>query len=222
MAFRVVVAFVSGILSGALVEALSQDKGQAEADERHCHECEERSKGGLLARALRYGFVTLARDIGRAMLLGILVAGVLTALVPEDFFTGRFSSGIVAMFLMMVIGIPMYVCSTGSIPVAFALMSIGISPGAALVFLVSGPATNAAAVAMVWKDLGRQSTMIYLLVIAVCSLAAGLLLDQVVARGASTGPIHLHGEGVGWFGTLCAIVLVGVLAPSVVRRKKSS
>lgn len=220
--FRVIVAFVSGILSGSLAEALSGTGAAQQAEPAHCKKCHQAVPEKLLKRAFRYGFVTLARDIGRAMLLGILVSGMLTALVPDDYFAQRLGSGMAAMLLMMVIGIPMYVCSTGSIPVAFALMQLGISPGAGLVFLVSGPATNAAAVAMVWKDLGRTSTVIYLAVIAVCALAAGLLMDYF-SMGLSDGAtVHAHGEGVGVFGTLSAILLIGLLIPSLLPKGQTA
>jgi uncharacterized membrane protein YraQ (UPF0718 family) len=218
--FRVVVAFVSGILSGTLVEFLSRDGGGALDAAHDGNQCQSKAGESRLVQALRYGFVTLSKDIGRPLLLGILLSGVLTVLVPEDSLSGRMGSGIASMFVMMLIGIPVYVCSTGSIPVAFAFVSIGVSPGAALVFLISGPATNAAALSMVWKDLGRTATVIYLAVIAACALAAGLVMDRFFAGSTLSGPLHEHSEGVGLLSTICAIVLMALLVPSLLPRKK--
>ena len=219
VAFRVVTAFVSGILCGSLVQLFAKsDEADVLHQDEDCPHCEDPVKRHWFLRALHYGFVTLAGEIGRAMLLGIVIAGVLTALVPDDYFVGRLPyAG--TMALMIIAGIPMYVCSTGSIPVAFAMMHMGITPGAALVFLISGPATNAAAISMVWNLVGKQAMVIYLSTIAVCALVAGIIMDKVIgpdgARALVDKHSHAHAEGLTWVGTLSAIVLVAILLPSL-------
>jgi uncharacterized membrane protein YraQ (UPF0718 family) len=224
--FRVVTAFVSGILCGSLVELLAKRENvDLPPSDEDCAHCEDRAVRHWFLRATHYGFVTLAREIGRAMLLGIVIAGVLTALVPEDYFMGRLPyAG--TILLMMIAGIPMYVCSTGSIPVAFAMMDMGITPGAALVFLVSGPATNAAAISMVWKLIGKQAMFVYLSTIAVCALVAGILLDQVVGpdggRALVDAHSHAHPDGLSWLGTLSAIALFAILLPSLRPHKQET
>ena len=105
-------------------------------------------------------------DIGKHLLVGLLIAGGISALIPDNFFHETIGTGLASMLMMMVIGIPLYVCATGSVPVAVAMMAKGISPGAALVFLMTGPATNAAAITTLWKVLGRKTAVIYLAVVA--------------------------------------------------------
>ena len=216
--FRVVTAFVSGLLSGMLVEALDRDDTPPPDPKTDCPCCHAEPSRGRLQRMLHYGFVVLARDIGAAMLIGILVSGILAAVIPEGYFAGRIGSGFTAMLVMLVVGIPLYVCSTGSVPIAFAMIHMGISPGAALVFLVSGPATNAATITTLWGLLGKGATLVYLASIAVCAVGAGLLLDAL-ATGPDLASINecLECHGFPWFNHLSAVVLLIVLLPSLRR-----
>ena len=115
------------------------------------------------------------------------------------------------MLLMMLLGIPIYVCATASVPIAAALIFKGVSPGAAIVFLMTGPATNAAAIAIIWKVLGRRTAFIYVGVVAACALASGFALDSII----STTGMHHHMSGHAMIpqlvGALSAIILLGVL-----------
>ena len=113
------------------------------------------------------------------MLIGLLIAAGISALVPDGFFADKLGTGIVPMLVMMVLGIPVYVCATASVPVAAALILKGLTPGAALVFLMTGPATNAAAFATIWKILGKATALTYLAAVAGCALLAGILLDYL-------------------------------------------
>jgi hypothetical protein len=86
------------------------------------------------------------------------------------------------MLLMLIVGIPLYICATASTPIAAALILKGVSPGAALVFLLAGPATNMASLTVLVGTLGRRATVIYIASIAVCSVLFGLMVDQVYAH----------------------------------------
>lgn len=130
-----------------------------------------------VTRMLRYGFIALPRDIGKPLLVGMLVAGVLSTAVPEHFLAPYLGRGVLPMLAMMLVGIPMYVCASASVPVAAALIGAGLSPGAALVFLITGRVTNAAEIGALWRVLGRKAVLVYLASVAVGALAAGLVLD---------------------------------------------
>ncbi|MBF0546671.1 MAG: SO_0444 family Cu/Zn efflux transporter [Candidatus Riflebacteria bacterium] len=132
-------------------------------------------------QAMWYGFYTLPRDLAFTLLLGIFVAALISTFVHENAFRDYLGGGIGSMFIMMLIGMPLYVCSTSSIPVALGFMHLGASPGAILVFLITGPATNAASILLVLHMLGRRLTVIYLLTIVFGSLVAGLSLDKIFA-----------------------------------------
>jgi uncharacterized membrane protein YraQ (UPF0718 family) len=115
------------------------------------------------------------------MLVGLGIAAVITALVPEGYFADKLGPGILQMVVMMFLGIPVYVCATASVPVAAALILAGLTPGTALVFLMTGPATNAASFATIWKVLGKATAITYLASVAGCALLSGILLDYIAA-----------------------------------------
>jgi uncharacterized membrane protein YraQ (UPF0718 family)/copper chaperone CopZ len=214
--FRPIVAFLSGIAGGALANLFEETKAVSAGSTECTDECCASPDGkNRWVRALRYGFVVLPRDIGRAMILGIVAAGVISALVPDDFLVGVLGTGLLAMVAMMIIGVPMYVCATASVPIAAALIAKGLTPGAALVFLITGPATNAAAVVTLWSVLGRRTTFIYLATVASTALASGILLDLFFEAKPSMSAMHVAHEMLPhWIETACAFTLIGVLAPA--------
>lgn len=228
--FRVLVAFVSGILCGLVDELFDRSNNndadaavevaeKATPDESAC--CAAKARPVWL-RILRHGFIVLPRDVGGAVLLGIVLSGALAAFVPDNFFADRLPPGILSMLLMMIVGIPLYACSTGSVPLALTLIHMGISPGAALVFLVSGPATNAATVTTLWRVLGRRATVIYLGSIAACALVAGALLDRMVPRSRfdlMTAPTMEHASW--WVGTGSAVLLGIILVAAIWSNRRS-
>ena len=210
--FRPIAALVTGLFGGQLIESLgNSDEEQDLAISASHNGSEQLAHGGPVVGALKYGFVTLPQDIGKALVVGLLIAGLISAVVPDDFFFGLLGAGIASMLVMMLIGVPVYVCATASVPIAAALIAKGISPGAALVFLVTGPATNAAAITTIWRVLGKRSTFLYLGTVAVSALASGLILDQIIDVSNHYMPSHVHSDGVGWFGSVSAIAIVLIL-----------
>ena len=173
-----------------------------------------------LRDAMEYSFVTLPRDIGKPLLAGLAVAAAIAAIVPDDFFAERLGRGLPAMLLMMAVGIPIYVCASASVPVAAALILKGLSPGAALVFLMTGPATNAAGLATIWNALGRRVAILYLLTVAGCALAAGITLDLLVGRIDIAAMSHAHEMIPPLVQNLSAILLLALLAYAFLAPKR--
>ncbi|MBW2448995.1 MAG: SO_0444 family Cu/Zn efflux transporter [Deltaproteobacteria bacterium] len=128
---------------------------------------------------LKYAFVDLLGDIGKWFLLGIILAGIITYMIPDSLFESYLNNNFTAMLVMLMAGIPMYVCATASTPIAAALILKGLNPGAALVFLLAGPATNIASISMISGLFGRKSLLIYLSSIAICSIVLGLFTDML-------------------------------------------
>lgn len=128
---------------------------------------------------LTYAFGELWNDIAVWFLVGIVLAGVITVLIPVDVMTRYLNGGLPAMLLMLVAGIPLYICATASTPIAAALILKGISPGAALVFLLVGPATNITSLTVLFEVLGKRATALYLFAIAFSAVVFGLALDQI-------------------------------------------
>lgn len=223
---RPVAAFITGLIGGALVDRWNGNGPAAPAPPPRCPDecCVTDPRRRRLAGALHYGFVVLPRDIGGALIIGLLVAGVIAAVIPDDFFAGWLSSGLVGMLVMMAAGIPLYVCATGSVPIAAALVGKGISPGAALVFLMTGPATNAATLAVIWKTMGKKTALIYLISLAACALFFGLLLDQLIPFAGLMGSHHHgeHGWWPRWVNDGCALLLLAVLGWSYLRPVRQS
>jgi uncharacterized membrane protein YraQ (UPF0718 family) len=160
-----------------------------------------------LAAGIRYAIDDLWEDMAGWYLLGLLVAGIISALVPVDFLNRYLGGGFLTMLLMLVVGIPLYICATASTPIAAALILKGISPGAALVFLLAGPATNITSLTVLFGILGRRATAIYLLAIATMAVIFGLAVDQLygwlhispltaVAKGAEALPPLAQWAGV--------------------------
>lgn len=179
--FRPLAAFVTGVVGGTLVDVFSKSKKDQTQPTQKCQDecCTTEKRNKKIAIGLKYGFVTLPRDIGKAMLAGLVVAAFISALVPDNYFAGKLGTGLFPMVVMMFLGIPVYVCATASVPVAAALILKGLTPGAALVFLMTGPATNAASFVTIWKILGRATALTYLATVAACALLGGILLDYI-------------------------------------------
>ncbi len=175
---RPIVAFITGIIGGFLTALFSQSNEgkQEQFDDNEPKETNNNQKKWLTP-AMKYGFITLPKDISKSLLIGLLLAGFITALIPENFFAEYLGTGILSKLTMIILGIPVYVCATASVPIAAAMILKGLSPGAALIFLMTGPATNAAAIVTIWQQLGKLPATIYLLSVAGASLVFGILLD---------------------------------------------
>jgi uncharacterized protein len=218
--YRAIVAFVSGIVGGGLADLIDRQDPVIASENCDSDCCAAENKENRLRKALKYGFVSLPRDIGKPLLVGIAVAAIIGVFVPEDFFQNYLPTGILSMLVMMAIGIPMYVCASASVPIAAALIAKGVSPGAALVFLISGPATNGATIATVWKVLGWKNAIAYLFSIAFTALVAGLLLDTFFPdlAGVVTST-HIHEGGSSATGNVLAAILVAILVAALIPRR---
>lgn len=137
------------------------------------------SLGSIGRDVVRYAFVELADDIAFWMVLGFLAGGVIVAVVPDDL-VGDFGAGPLAMLLLLLVSVPLYICASASTPIAAALVAKGVSPGAALVFLLAGPATNMATIVLLTKQFGSRFISVYLSAIVTASLACGLALDGLL------------------------------------------
>jgi uncharacterized protein len=221
--FRPVAALATGLLGGLLVLLLAEPNHRrvnAPSVSAGCTDacCADRGRQNVLWRALQYGFVALPRDIGIALLVGVVIAGIIGALVPPNQWQPYLGGGIVSIVLMMALGTPLYVCASASVPIAAGLMHAGASPGAALAFLISGPATNAATIATIWRLLGSRTAMVYLLTIAISSVVCGLTLDWLSPAVQTAAPYvacHAHETMDGsWPETFWAVLLLVILACS--------
>ena len=178
--------------------------------------------GSAILSALRFGFVEMMEDIGKWLVVGLIVAGLITALVPDEFFAIFKDNTALSMLLVLCISVPMYICATGSIPIAVALMMKGLTPGAALVMLMAGPACNVASILVINKVLGKKTLLLYLAAIIIGSILFGVAIDQLLPREWFTDHLmSTHAcchDVAGWFEWTCTGILV-LLLLNVLRMK---
>ena len=189
---RPVAAFLTAVLAGVVENTLFWSKdSQVLVIDRSCpvdgccdgvdcpdevhrnhHSLVEKLKAGL-----RFAYKDVWGDIALWFFVGVAVAALITVVVPEELMIGLLGGGVSSMIVMLLVGIPLYICATASTPVAAALIMKGVSPGAALVFLLVGPATNITSISVLFGILGKKSTALYLVVLSVSAVAAGLGVD---------------------------------------------
>ncbi len=220
---RPLAALATAIMGGVLVTKFADEKGE-KSKKRVATEEEEEKKsfGQKIVTALRYAFVEMMQDIGKWLTMGLVIAGLITVFVPSSFFEVFAQSSLLSMLLVLALAIPMYLCATGSIPIAVALMLKGLSPGTALVLLMAGPAVNVASMLVISKVMGRRPLAIYLGSIIAGAVAFGLAIDHLLPREWFTRPlaaIHTHCHGcTNYFGTACSILLLALLVNAFVQR----
>lgn len=218
---RPVAALVTALFGGQMVNMFDEKDAAVEKIESQ-QTADKISFGGRVVKALRYAFVDMMQDIGRWLVVGLVVAGLITLFVPESFFALFADNSLLSMVIVLLFAMPMYLCATGSIPIAVALMMKGLSPGTALVLLMAGPAVNAASMLVVGKVLGRRTLLLYLASIVGGAMAFGLGIDYLLPREWFTASIDAMGAGVShggaYFNIVCSVVLALLLINALVRR----
>jgi len=172
------------------------------------------SLGEKIKIGVKHGFGAMVIDLAGWLTFGLIVAALIAALLPADWFADHLGTGLMPKLLMLLIGIPLYICATSSTPLAFAMVAAGLTPGAALVMLLSGPATNVATMSWLIKDLGMRALIIYLGTIASVALLAGVLFDAFllnyvhIADSAIAHDMSSHGFGYKEIAAVLFIVLM--------------
>jgi len=222
----IITAILSGTMVNRLVRAEADNKGveqdaKPEAKPECCMSKQAAAANAIklplrqrLLAALRFSFGKLMADLTPWFLIGFLLSGLITVVVPEDFFGETIPSGFLAMLMMLVLSMPMYICATASTPVAAALVLKGLDPGAALVLLLAGPATNITTMLVVRNFLGTAVLRVYILSLVVVSLTLGWLVNLLYATMeidlASAIP-HVHTMDHGWVATAGGLMLSALL-----------
>lgn len=225
---RPAIAFATAVFGGMLTAAFTRDALPAPAGGDVREVPTRRTFTQKCRLAFRYGFVDMMQDIGRWLVIGLLLAGLITVLLPDDFFAAFSDYPLANMLFVLVLSVPMYLCATGSIPVAVALMIKGLSPGAALVLLMAGPATNLAAILVIYKVLGRKTLVLYLAAIVAGAVGFGLAIDYLLPAEWFTralsgyDPVHCHETGLSWWKTLSAIVFTTLLVAATILKYRKT
>ena len=218
---RPIAALVTAVMGGALVNF--GDRSSSADTQENASQPSPGSKtiAHRIKEALQYGFVEMMADIGKWLVLGLIIAGLITVFVPESMFAAFKDNTLMSMLLVLCISIPMYLCATGSIPIAVALMLKGLTPGAALVLLMAGPASNAASILVINKVLGRKTLCLYLISIICGAIAFGYGIDYLMPREWFAPSIIRTAEGCTHsspFQWTCTILLT-ILLLNILRMK---
>ena len=163
----------------------------------------------------QFSTVKLLNDLTLWLLIGLSLAAAIQTWVPHQFLT-QWGDGFMAMLIMAVIGIPMYICATASTPVAVGFLAAGLSPGAVLVFLLAGPATNISTMGMIAKEMGKRTLVLYVFSVVSISILLGYALNIAIQAFELSAWIPLGQGGhdhndISAIYALCAMLLFGLM-----------
>ncbi len=230
---RTITAFLTGIIGGWAEGVREQKENSRMASDATIDNDENffadnnETKGSIghrLVVALKYGFCDFLGDIAKWLLVGLTLAAVVAAVVPENFIGNLNLPPVLQMLLVLVIAVPLYVCATGSIPLAASLIAVGLDPGAAFVFLMAGPATSIATITVLNKFLGRKTLTTYLVSIISGALAGGLLITYALphewfAHLAGSLCRHCTAEEISPVSIVCGVVLAVLIATAFIKNR---
>ena len=209
--FKLIAAFVTGVVGGVLVNRTVPADASAAAEGDSADDDRPRGWLARIIEAVRYAVFDLLGAINTWLIIGVVAAALVTALTPADFFAGRpWADGLLGMLVMLAIALPLYVCTTASVPIAASLILAGLPAGSALVFLMAGPATNLVTIGAVYRTLGARVLSVYLGTVVVMSLGFGLLFEQLLTSVPAQTLTHEHQQG--WLPVLSALVLLALMA----------
>ncbi len=185
---RPIAALFTSMFGGWLVNKFAnEDETLSEETTRETAECScdqqtSPSFWNNFISAMRYAFVEMLQDVGKWLVVGLLIAALITVAVPNEWLAALHDYKLLNMLIVLAVAIPMYVCATGSIPIAVSLMAKGLTPGAALVLLMAGPAVNSASMLVVGKVFGHRTLRLYLTAIITGAVAFGLCIDYLLPQ----------------------------------------
>ena len=223
---RPIAAFFAGILGGSLTGIFEKNskKKIKPTKNNSCNICnnDKPHSHNLLEKVryiFQYGFIELIEDSGKWILIGVIIGGIIGFIIPGDFIEQYLGNPFLAYPIMLLISIPMYICATGSIPIAAALIIKGMSPGAGLIFLIAGPATNTATLAFVSGKLGKKNLFIYLFSIIITALLFGLIVDFIWKTSGKDMNLITGGMEMlpMWLKTFSAFIFSGLMFRVIVK-----
>ncbi|RPH99135.1 MAG: hypothetical protein EHM72_11975 [Calditrichaeota bacterium] len=225
-AYRVLSSFVVAIFTGSLANIFKVSRSENQEQNNPSIPIEKASIGRRIERVFHFGFIQLISEIGKWLVIGVIFGGIITYFLPDNFFNETIKPGIATILLMVVISVPLYVCATGSIPIAAALMLKGLNPGAAFVLLLAGPATNSVTITVISRFLGKKLTAIYLGALIISSIGLGLLLDSLWKHfnlQFTFAHHHNHQLLPDWLAWSSAVILILLLIiPKIYKTIKNS
>jgi uncharacterized membrane protein YraQ (UPF0718 family) len=185
---RPIVALITGFAGGVLTNTFVKNETKTETS------ADEENTPRTWRYMLRYAFVEFLQDIAKYLVIGLSIAALIAVILPDDFFVSYGGNRFLQMIIVLMASVPIYFCATGSVPIAAVLLMKGLSPGAALVLLMAGPAVNTASFTVLLKTLGKKTTFFYILTIVSGALIFGTLMNFLPASWFQMLSHHHHHE----------------------------
>lgn len=212
---RPIAALITGVFGGAMANADNTPTQKVKTEEASAE-----GQGPKWKQAIEYAFGTFLEDIVKWLMIGLVIAAIFAVIIPDNFFGQYMDYPLLNMLLIVGASIPLYVCATGSIPIAAVLMAKGLSPGVAFVFLMAGPATNAATITVIKQALGNKALWAYLGSIIGGALVFGYLIDLLPAHWFALSGVaqnmHQHGhEQLDWISIFSSIILGALIVKAL-------
>ncbi len=221
---RVIIALITGVIGGVVTNFTSKkDQADVETQSSGCCSTGTVKSNHSIARVFQYGFNEFLMDIAKWLIIGILIAALLSSIIPDDFFSMYMDNELLSMFTVLLASVPLYLCATASVPIAAVLMLKGLSPGAALIFLMAGPATNAATITVIKKVFGNRTLFSYLGSIIGGAVIFGFMINHFLpvdwfqmATGSHLQ--HQHELLPGWMKIVSSIILVMLIIYGYIKK----
>jgi uncharacterized membrane protein YraQ (UPF0718 family)/copper chaperone CopZ len=214
---RVLVALISGVIGGIITNIIGKNdtENNITSTQKSCTTASKHSSHSLI-NVLKYGFNEFLMDIAKWLIIGILIATALSTIIPDNFFSLYLHNEALSMLTVLIASVPLYLCATASVPIAAVLMLKGLSPGAALILLMAGPATNAATITVIKKVFGNKTLFSYLISIIGGAIFFGLAINHFLPAQwfQMTESSHLHHQHEllpDWIKIASSIILVGLI-----------
>ncbi|MCF6192869.1 MAG: permease, partial [Kangiellaceae bacterium] len=204
--------------SSAPINKVDKHKERCCASKKMDDKPETLSLTSRLASSIAFSSGKLLSDITKWLLIGLLLAAAIKTWVSTDFLL-QWGDGFVAMLAMALIGIPMYICATASTPLAAGFLAAGLSPGAILVFMLAGPATNIATMGMIKQEMGSKVLAGYLFSLFTASIGIGYLANWLITSFSFEIPVvaaQEHVMGSSLLYVVCSVLLAVLMIRNTV------
>ena len=203
---RVSVAFISGIVTGLIVDFFKNNKNDYYFSENEFHDFKKRK----IKDGLKYAFYNLPKSLFKPLMIGIFFASLISTFIKDDYFIS-YNSTFTEIIFISLISIPMYICSTASVPLALSFINLGISPGAVLIFLILGPATNTITLTTLWKIIGKKETILFIGSIIINAVIFGILLNNLKVEGIVSNCLNYCDGTHNAIDIICVVLLYIIL-----------
>lgn len=225
---RMLAALVTGVIGGWLTNIYVKDSGTLNESPLKACQAEYKEVNKLLT-VIRYGFYEFLMDIAKWLIFGLFMAALISILIPNDFFTNYISNRWISMLIALLASVPLYICATASVPIAAVLMLKGLSPGAALIILMAGPATNIATITVIRKVFGNKTLFTYLASIIGGAFIFGTVINELLPAnwfGVVASNLTTHcasgcedsASSTSWIAYISAVLLIGLILNGYVQQ----